>query len=77
MACGLPVICGQQGGYTERIKNGIDGFLFDSNSTAIELIIKLKADPALVDQISKAARLTIENIYSEEEMEKMRLFYTS
>jgi len=77
MACGLPVICGQQGGYTERIKNGTDGFLFDSNSTAIELILKLKANPALVDKISKAARLTIENMYSEEEIEKMRLFYTS
>ncbi len=77
MACGLPVVCGNQGGYTEEIENGVNGFLFDSTCSAIDMVIKLKADPALVCQIGKAARQTTENMYSAEEMERMREFYTS
>jgi glycosyltransferase involved in cell wall biosynthesis len=76
MACGLPVVCGNEGGYTEEIINGVNGFLFNSNSDGMKMITNLRNDPDLIGRTAKAARLTIENMYSAEELEKMRLFYT-
>jgi glycosyltransferase involved in cell wall biosynthesis len=64
MACGLPVVCGRRGGYADYIAHGVNGFLFDTSEEAIALILKLRADPSLRDRIGRAARRTVEDLYS-------------
>ena len=64
MACGLPVVCGRRGGYADYISHGVDGFLFDTNEEAIALMLKLRADPALRDRIGRAARRSVEDLYT-------------
>lgn len=64
MACGLPVVCGAEGGYSEFIEHGKNGFLFDNNREAQEIITLLKNDGEYVDVISGAARKTVEEMFS-------------
>lgn len=75
MACGLPVVCGAQGGYREFIEDGRNGFLFESNEEARQIIARLKADPALRLAVGAAARQTVEDMYSERQMAEMAHFY--
>jgi hypothetical protein len=35
MACGLPVVCHESGGYAEIIEHGRNGFLFDTQQEAL------------------------------------------
>lgn len=41
LLCGLPVVCYNEGGYTEFISDKKNGFLFESNKEAINIIKKL------------------------------------
>lgn len=59
MLCGLPVVCHSQGGYSEIIRHGENGFLFDTDAEAIEIIELLKHDKALRNNISECASSTI------------------
>jgi len=63
MACGLPVVCGRRGGYADYIVHGVNGFLFDTSEQAVNLIMKLREDPALRARIGRAARQTVEELY--------------
>jgi len=63
MACGLPVVCGRRGGYADYIVHGINGFLFDTNEQAVNLILKLRDDPSMRARIGRAARQTVEELY--------------
>jgi glycosyltransferase involved in cell wall biosynthesis len=76
MACGLPVVCGRHGGYAELIQHGKNGFLFDTNAQALDIMAALIADPALRASIGREARLTIEAIYAPEAMENRAHFYS-
>jgi glycosyltransferase involved in cell wall biosynthesis len=71
MASGLPVICGRNGGYFEIIEHGVNGFFFDNNQEAIEIIMKLKSSLAITKQLSKAARTAMEDLYSQESTNKI------
>ena len=64
MACGLPVVCGRKGGYADYIVHGINGFLVDSSEQAIALLLQLRDDPALRARVGRAARRTVEQLYS-------------
>ena len=64
MACGLPVVCHNSGVYDEIIDHGQNGFLFDTQQQALEILLRLKEDPALRESISKAARETVEQLFS-------------
>lgn len=64
MASGLPVVCGRAGGYAGHIQNGVNGYLFDSNGEAIQIIEQLRHNPVLRRKIGDAARVTVEQIYS-------------
>jgi glycosyltransferase involved in cell wall biosynthesis len=75
MACGLPVICHSHGGHIEIIENGTNGFVFDNESEAFQIIMHLKNNPGLRYSIGNAARKTIERIYSAEAMAEILNFY--
>jgi glycosyltransferase involved in cell wall biosynthesis len=64
MACGLPVVCHNSGGYVEYIHHGQNGFLFDTQQEALELLLRLKEDRRLRESVGKAARETIEELFS-------------
>jgi glycosyltransferase involved in cell wall biosynthesis len=64
MACGLPVVCHNRGGYVEIIDHGRNGFLFDTQQEALEILLRLKDDRALRESIGKAARETVEEFFS-------------
>lgn len=69
MACGLPVVCGYDGGYREFIRHGENGFLFRDNNEAIAILRSLREDRDLRDRIGRAARRTVEQIFSESELD--------
>jgi glycosyltransferase involved in cell wall biosynthesis len=64
MACGLPVVCANRGGYVEVIENGWNGFLFDTEVEAFETIQRLRSDASLRRAVGRAARETVESLYS-------------
>ena len=64
MACSLPVVCHNRGGYVEIIDHGRNGFLFDTQQEALEILLRLKEDPALREAIGRAARETVEEFFS-------------
>jgi glycosyltransferase involved in cell wall biosynthesis len=64
MACGLPVVCRNRGGYVEVIENGRNGFLFETEAEAFEIIQRLRQDRALGRAVGYAARETVDRLYS-------------
>jgi glycosyltransferase involved in cell wall biosynthesis len=64
MACGLPVVCSNRGGYVEVIEHGRNGFLFDTELEAFETIQRLRSDAPLRRAVGRAARETVESLYS-------------
>ena len=75
MACGLPVVCHKSGGYAEWIEDGRNGFLFETQQEALELLLGLKEDPALRERVGKAARRTAEELFSDEVRSEIVEFY--
>jgi glycosyltransferase involved in cell wall biosynthesis len=57
MLCGLPVVCHRQGGYAEVIEHGVNGFLFDTEEEAFEIISRLKNDSHLRQAVGEKAKL--------------------
>ena len=64
MACGLPVVCHESGGYARIIDHGRNGFLFDTQQEALEILLMLKEEPELRETIGRAARATAEELFS-------------
>jgi glycosyltransferase involved in cell wall biosynthesis len=60
MACGLPVVCHSSGGYRELIDHGQNGFLFDTDEEAFQIITMLKNDEELRKTIGRASRVSME-----------------
>ncbi len=65
MACGLPVVVGNRGGYVERIDDGRNGFVFESNAEAIQKIMRLRDEQDVYTSISNKARETATELYGE------------
>lgn len=61
MLCELPVVCHRQGGYSELIEHGRNGFLFDSQEEAISIISRLRKNTELRKEIGLNARISAEN----------------
>lgn len=57
MLAGLPVVCHRDVGSSEVIKNGINGFVFDTQKQAIEIIKELKNNANFCKEIGKRAKL--------------------
>jgi glycosyltransferase involved in cell wall biosynthesis len=66
MACELPVVCHNRGGYVDFIDSGRNGFIFNTEEEALEIMLELKENPSLRSQIGKAARKTVEKMFSPE-----------
>ncbi len=75
MACGLPVVCHNRGGYTEVIEDGRNGFLFETDDEAFDIIMRLKESPDLRRSVGRAARATVEELYSSSNRQKLIDYY--
>lgn len=75
MASAVPVVCFYYGGYAEHIQHGVNGYLFRTNQEAMEIIQSLYADASLRKHIGTAGRLTAENLFSPEAVNKRMEFY--
>jgi glycosyltransferase involved in cell wall biosynthesis len=75
MACGLPVVCGRTVGATEFIEHGRNGFVFDTEEQAVEILRQLRDDPALRARVGAQARSDVARIFSDEAQRRMLAFY--
>ncbi len=75
MATGLPVVCHRRGGHTEWIRSGENGFLFDTQEEAFDLLIALRDDPEKRLRIGQAARQTAEELFGEAARDSRRRWY--
>jgi len=75
MACGLPVVCHESGGYAQWIEHGHNGFLFGSQQEALEILLGLKEDPGLRERVGREARRTAEELFSEAVRSEIVEFY--
>src|SRR5215212_5106666 len=75
MACGLGVVCHERGGYVEWIDDGQNGFLFDTQQEALEILLTLKEDPQLRERVGKEARRTAEELFSDAVRSEIVEFY--
>lgn len=75
MACGLPVVCCNRGGFTEVVEHGVNGFLFDRDEEAFEIIQRLRNDPALRQAVGRAARETVERLYAPHQQRALLEYY--
>ena len=75
MACGLPVVCHKSGGYAQWIDNGRNGFLFETQQEALELLLRLKEDRALRGKVGREARRTAEELFSDAVRSEIVEFY--
>lgn len=62
MLSGLPVVCHRDVGSIEVIQHGINGFVFDTQEEAIEIIKELKNNANLRTEIGMRAKLTAETL---------------
>jgi len=75
MACGLPVVCHRSGGYAAFIDHGRNGLLFDTDDEAATHLTALQHDPALRQRLGRAARATVEHLFSPEANQRVIDFY--
>ena len=75
MACGLPVVCHKSGGYAEIIEHGRNGFLFETQQEALEILLGLKEDRALRERVGKEARRTTEDLLTANRSSEIVEFY--
>lgn len=47
MACGLPVVCARWGGDCDIIQSGRNGFVFEDEREAFDILMRLKESPWL------------------------------
>ena len=62
----LPVVAHRRGGYVDFIEHGKSGFLYRTESEAIEYILALKDDPELASKVGRAGRETILSVLGSE-----------
>lgn len=63
MAVGTPVLCHRQSIYAEYVDDGVDGWLYDDDATALSAIDALRADRALLAQVGDAARAKARRLF--------------
>ena len=62
MAAGLPVVAARRGGYSDIIRSGENGLLFESNEEAVAHILALKQNPDLRQQIGISAKKMVTSL---------------
>jgi glycosyltransferase involved in cell wall biosynthesis len=66
MACGIPCVVENRGGYAAILEHGRTGFLFETNEEALEHILALKADRELCARVGAAGRARCGEVFSAE-----------
>lgn len=62
LACGIPIVAHINGGYTDWIRHGENGFLFSSQEEAWEWISKLRVSQELRQRLGAAACATAQTL---------------
>ena len=75
MATGLPVVCHRNGGYADIIRHGHNGFLFDSQEEAAEILLELKRNAPLRMAVGNEARRTVETLWSPDRRREIVEYY--
>lgn len=77
MSMGLPIVAFNSGGVPEIVENGKTGFLTDVNDIDgfAKSILKLKLDPSLVAQFSKAGRASVQKFNMLDYVKKIETLY--
>jgi len=75
MAASLPVVAHADGGYAQLIQSGVNGFLFNRDEQALELIERLRHSPDLCRSIGVRARQSILELCGRTGFERFSRFY--
>jgi glycosyltransferase involved in cell wall biosynthesis len=77
MSVGLPIVAFNSGGVPEIVENGKTGFLTDVNDIDgfANSILKLKSDPSLVTEFSKAGRASVQKFNMIDYVKKIEALY--
>jgi glycosyltransferase involved in cell wall biosynthesis/tetratricopeptide (TPR) repeat protein len=75
MACGLPVLVSDSGGYAQVIEHGRNGLLFRSVDEAVDLMRTISTDPALRRRLGAEARRSVETLLGESSIARLVAFY--
>ena len=75
MACGLPVLVSDMGGYAQMIEHGKNGLVFSTVDEAARMIRELAADPALRHRLGAEARRSVETLLGPAALERLVSFY--
>jgi hypothetical protein len=75
MASGLPVVCHRSGGYAGVIRHGENGFLFDTNREAVDIISEVRNDAPTLKRIGQAARETATELSSPYAVDRIVDYY--
>lgn len=62
LACGLPVVAHVNGGYTDWIRHGENGFLFNTQEEGLEYLLVLQKDAQRLERMRTQARKSAEAI---------------
>jgi hypothetical protein len=77
LACGLPVIAHESGGYTDWIEQEKNGFVFSTQEQAHDLICQLARNPGLARALGIAARASAESLASGPKMDEYLTWLTA
>jgi glycosyltransferase involved in cell wall biosynthesis len=75
MACGLPVLVSETGGYAQAVDHGRTGLVFRTVEEAVGLMRELLADAALRERLGRAARQSVETLLGAPALARLVSFY--
>ncbi|MCG5528002.1 glycosyltransferase [Halorhodospira sp. 9628] len=71
LASGLPVVCGNQGGFTEWVVPDQNGYITSGNPEVVDAIKKLRTESSAYKRLAKGARTTAEDAFSIARIDEM------
>ena len=78
MSCGLPAVCSKIRGNTDLIEHGVDGLFAENTPEGVAAaILKLYHDPALREQLGRAASQTVSRFDAKAVQQKVKEIYLS
>ncbi len=75
MACGVPVLVSDAGGYAQAVEHGHTGLVFRTVEEAVGLMRELAADPVLRQRLGAEARRSVETLLGAPALARLVSFY--